>query len=783
MSDNNINLSRETTQKQKKTKNRSQHKMAVFEITEYFMGFLLSKLSLFGSISPLGLSFFSATFPMQEMSFGTIATFLGILSMGLGINSLKYIGALSLYLLLMMLYNKDISEKKWISALFSSLSIFSSGMVFVATDGFLLYDTLCLMLESILCFLSFFVFDKAAILLRTIKSRKVLEPVEVLSLIFLFSSLILSVSSIPNFENAGHILSVFLILTISLSCGFQMSTITGVMAGIVMSTHSLLPAQVFCTYTVSALCAGLAHRYGKAAVGLSFIFSNALITLYVNSSSLTIIDIFCTLSAVLIVVLMPKKFFLRIGELTQSHAITSLYKKDDRALEMITQKLCASSESFCELADLFSTMTDKNSKTNELSPGAVFDCTFDDVCRNCNLCTYCWHKNYNQTTSYLAEMFESMSNRGYAIEFDAPCDFRSECIHFDDFLESVNKNYEIQKINISWASKVRESKSLVAEQFKNISSVLNNIKNQLSEGFEYDGYLEKKLEAEFDKKGIAAKNIRVNLMDCYEVLLTVSSDNKNPVSSSLIAATVGAVLKTPVMVAAKKHTENECFFRLRENSNFCVEVGFAKISPDGSTQSGDSHMFLPLENGKYVLCLSDGMGHGKEAASESRITTELIKKLLSLGFDKETALKIINTFLLFKSKKETYATADVCVINLFSGALEFIKSGAATSYIKSGENIIDVNCNSLPAGAVSALSCDCELEYAKDGDFIIMVTDGISDILETENKNYLNEIIKNFKGNSPRELADEIIRKALETAKNTIYDDMTVLVSKITEQL
>lgn len=779
MTNNSININHQTAGDTIKDRPKTRFRLPFYEIAEYILTFFMNKIILFGTISPFGIAYFASTFPMQEMSFGTIAAFLGIIFTGFGVSSLKYLGALALYLLFMMLYNKDISNKKWISALVASLSLYAMGMVFVLSDGFLLYDTLLLTLEAIVSFLSFFVFEKASLLIRTINSRKTLETSEILSVIFLFSTLLLSISSTPNLEGVAQVLAIFIILSVALCGDAALACVSGLILGAVLSINSPLPSQIICTYAVSGLFAGLFREKGKIFVSIAFIFANALVTLYFNASSLTLINISCTLSATLIVLLMPKSAFRNFSNFAQQTITPPKNSSGDRAALIIGEKLGEYSNSFKELTNIFSYMTEQSTQTNDLSAGAIFDSAFSDVCKDCTLCTYCWHKNYTETISMLNDMFSSMSTRGYAEEFDAPCDFRSSCIHFDDFLEAVNKYYEIHKINLSWASRVCESKMLLTDQFKNISSALDNMKNKFSNGFESDSLLEKKIETQLDKKGIRAYNIKVFYSQYYEISLTITPWKESHSFSNLLASVIGSVIASPVFCVSRKTEGDVCHMKFIEKANYSVEVGFAKISPDGNTKSGDSHLFGHVEKDKYVIALSDGMGHNAEAATQSKITTQLIKKLLSLGFEKETALKIINTFLLYKSQKETYATADICIVNLHSGALEFLKSGAAYTYIKSGSNVSEIKCNSLPCGAVSSLSCDCELIYAKEGDYIIMVTDGISDVLESNCGNTIKSITESFKGNSPQELADEIINAAINKCNNILSDDMTVLVSKI----
>ncbi len=778
---NNAKITTESKKIRKKV--RLAQKINPYEISEYILSFFINKICLFGALSPFGISYFAATFPMHEMSLGTICAFLGILFSGFGVSSLKYIGALSLYLVFMLLYNKDISDRKWISGIASSVSLLASGTLFVIMDGFLLYDMMLLVLESILCFVSFFAFSTASTAIRTFKSRRVFEAGDVLGVILIFAVLLLSLESIPGLEPLSQVLCVTAILLIAYSKGFYLSCSAGVILGVVMSVNSPLPSQVICTYTISSLCAGLLKNYGKLAVSFGFLAANAIMMIYLNSSTVTIINVICTLSAALIVLLIPKSFIDKLGEFISTPITTTTVQKSSFETDIVAQKLNSASASLSELSEIFSGITNKSTKTNELAPGAIFDMSIDSVCKNCTLCTYCWHKNYDESLDMAGQMFSEMSTRGYAIEFDAPAEFRAQCIHFDDFLEAVNKNYEIQKINISWASKVLESRNIVSQQFKNISSILTNLESQIKQGFSCVPQLEVKIKAELDKKGISAIDVSVIYTDRYEVMLTVLPCGKKKVCRDLISTTIGAVLGVPVYIEERLCGETECHLKFCEKTKFSAEIGFAKTSDILSGQSGDSHLFSALSGGRYVLCLSDGMGRGKDASIQSRITVNLVKKLLSLGFDKETTIKIINTFLLFKSQKETFATADICILNLHSGAMEFLKSGAENSYIKSADSIKKVKCTSLPAGAISNLDADCELFYADNGDYIVMATDGVTELLEKEDENLLKHIIETFDGTTPQELADKILKAAMNKRKNASFDDMTVLVSKITEEM
>jgi stage II sporulation protein E len=113
--------------------------------------------------------------------------------------------------------------------------------------------------------------------------------------------------------------------------------------------------------------------------------------------------------------------------------------------------------------------------------------------------------------------------------------------------------------------------------------------------------------------------------------------------------------------------------------------------------------------------------------------------------------------------------------------LEFIKIGAANSYLKTGQVVEKISSTSLPAGILREVEADCDLKYAADGDFVIMVTDGITDVLERSQESSLKKIIQAYEGTTPQDLADRILYRALRESGGKPKDDMTVLVAKMIE--
>lgn len=751
----------------------------LYESIEYVFCFLLSKIHLFGALSPFGLSYFAAVFPGRKRPLGLLMACLGLAAAGMGLHFMQYAGALVILCATSVLMEKEFAERPWLYGLTAAVASALTGFVFVAFDGFLLYDVLYLVLESILVFLSYFVFRKATEVLRSFQGRTVFEPTETLSLLALCAGAVISLGSVPYLQGMAHVISLVLILIAGLTGGFALSCTTGVLLGLVNSLQELLPAQVVAVYAVSALCAGILQKRGRWGVTIGFLAANAAAMLYFNASVDTIIAYYHILMAGAILFLIPDRVLAVFGEAVRAPG----YAEDSaaRLREITENKLTAASQSFQELSAVFNEAVEKRIEAGLHDPSPLFDSTSDMICRDCSLMKYCWQKEYNDTRRSLLTLYRRMEQRGCAVKEDVPERFKNECIRLEEFLTLLNKNYDIHKVNLLWAGRVSESRNLVAEQFKNLSSVLEHIKCELSAEPTEGIRLERRLAAALDRNGLEAAHIRVYGSEALEVSLEVPSCGGERVCSTKIAAVLSSVLRVPMLRMPAVCGRERCRLRFAEQPRYTLEAGFAQVAGQSGSVCGDNYMLSQSADGKYILALSDGMGQGNEADSQSRMTLRLLRRLLAAGFDKETALQLINSMLMVSTEQESFATADLCLVNLYSGALEFIKIGASSSYHKSGQTVEKIPCSSLPAGIVCDIKADCELKYAKAGDFVLLVTDGVTDVLENGNENGLCRIIRDFTGESPQRLADEVLRRALAAGGGAARDDMTVLAGRLTE--
>ena len=228
-----------------------------------------------------------------------------------------------------------------------------------------------------------------------------------------------------------------------------------------------------------------------------------------------------------------------------------------------------------------------------------------------------------------------------------------------------------------------------------------------------------------------------------------------------------------------------CSLKLLEEEVLSVTTGVARLPKHGKDVSGDNYTFMGTGDGKYILALSDGMGSGQKAFNQSKVAISLLEQFMDTGFDKGTAIKLINSILVLKSDEDSFATIDLSAVDLYDGKVEFVKIGAVPTFIKKSNKVEVVRSFSLPVGILSNVETELVCKNVNSGDFIIMVTDGIIDSFKNEEggEQELIEFIENIKSINPQGIAELILGEAYSKGGKKPVDDMTVIVAKVWKRI
>ena len=215
-----------------------------------------------------------------------------------------------------------------------------------------------------------------------------------------------------------------------------------------------------------------------------------------------------------------------------------------------------------------------------------------------------------------------------------------------------------------------------------------------------------------------------------------------------------------------------------------VDISASQYAASG-TINGDCCGWQDIGDGRTVMVVSDGMGKGKKAAAESLLVTKTLISLLRAGVTPDLALKMINTVMLMKDDEESYATVDLAIIDRISGKVKFYKIGAAPTLIRHRETVEEVKLSAVPLGIVNGLKIRyMETELKKD-DWIIMMSDGVSDggtagstgrdaFIDT-----LKSTVAKVRSADPEMMSMLLIDQAADSYIGRERDDLTVLAAHI----
>lgn len=336
-----------------------------------------------------------------------------------------------------------------------------------------------------------------------------------------------------------------------------------------------------------------------------------------------------------------------------------------------------------------------------------------------------------------------------------------------------------------WEQKISLNREGCAVQLDAFAQMIQHSTHELNASIFEDEHLEKKLKTRFSKMGIkllstvffVAENGR------YEIHVTVKAQKGHCVETKELAKVVSKCVGRQMVPETKERVAvgNEyCTIICIEGPEFHTLQGVAKIGKGCECISGDNFSMLELPGGKQGIILSDGMGAGESAHRESSMVVEILEELLEAGFPKETAFQMLNTALVIGREEVRFSTIDASIFDLYTGKCEIAKAGASTTFVKRGNQIEGIRSTSLPLGVVAKLEIDqVELEL-KDGDMVIMVTDGVMDALPVGEQDLLMKmIIEGTQSQNPKEVAHHILEQVLACSGEVPMDDMTVLVVSI----
>ncbi len=348
---------------------------------------------------------------------------------------------------------------------------------------------------------------------------------------------------------------------------------------------------------------------------------------------------------------------------------------------------------------------------------------------------------------------------------------------------------ERMKLNYLWYNKMLETREAMAIQLNEMAGMMEHFIKQSENVKKTLWGMEDHLKKLLKERKILSKKIilRTNHKDRVEIRLWAKKNKNVEIKTETMEKTLARALAKPIRSAKEtlpEVTEHYREYVFYEDVNFHTVNGSVRRARSQEKVSGDDYTYVEMDNGQTFMSICDGMGSGEQAKNYSEMVIDLLEQLLNSGFNESTALKLINSVMLSGNQWQEPAALDMALIDRYSGICQFLKMGAACTYIKRGNWVECIKSTSLPLGVMENVDMETITKKLYDGDFVIMISDGIVEALQCEDKEeYMGRIIMDIDTLNPREMAFRILSRALEVTDGIPKDDMTVLCTGIWDRL
>ena len=390
-------------------------------------------------------------------------------------------------------------------------------------------------------------------------------------------------------------------------------------------------------------------------------------------------------------------------------------------------------------------------------------------CKNCTGRKFCMIENIRPCLVNIEKVSQKLAF-GAKI---CPEDVNGEtefCQKAEAVAESINERaarFEEARFRIKDAD-------ATAEEYALISKLINEARCRDEAERAVNSSLTEPLTEALESAGIENGMIRAFGERRKHIILAGEDPEGEKISSQKlrreIEKAIGVKLGTPEYFKKDKMALMEC------GTERIFAVEYAKASAAGTADeiSGDTVSLFESEDDCFYSLISDGMGSGEVARDTSLFVSKFLLRALNFGSSKETVLHMLN-YIIRRRGEECSATVDLFELDLLNGEATFIKSGAAPSFIKRADSLFRIKSQTAPIGLMKTIDTERIKVEVREGDFVIMLSDGIAETME--DAPWLIELIANSNPKSPAELGTAILEESKR--RPGAEDDMSVAVIKI----
>ncbi|HET7658498.1 MAG TPA: stage II sporulation protein E, partial [Bacillales bacterium] len=635
------------------------------------VGFLLGRAVILAGMSPFALPFFATVYLLKPQRKA-----LALLSLVAGAFTVSWLQAVFIGFSVLFYWPIQKIADKWKNDPSKTLpfTVFLANFAGRAAYTYFIKGSLsetALLLgivEAGLGFVLTMIFLQSVPLLSTKTLKRSLKNEEIICFIILLASVLTGTTGwMIHGLSVEHILSRYFMILFAFVGGAAIGSTVGVVVGLILSLANVAGLNQMSLLAFSGLLGGLMKEGKKPGVGLGLIIGTLLIGLYGHGDTGLVKMIWESAAAFMLFILTPKEVTAKLASYipgTQEHAL-----QQQQYLRKIRDVTANRVEHF---SNLFQALAGSFSQQGAASPEEDREREIDfflshvtaETCQSCFLKERCWEKNFNETYDYMQRIMLQVEDRPVLKDAILQKEWDSYCIKPKKVIDVIHKEMNQFYVNQELKRQVRESRKLVADQLLGVSQVMGDFAKEIQRERETHQFQEEQIVEALRDIGLEIRHIEIfNLEEgAVDIEMTIPFCEGRGECEKIIAPMLSEILGETIVVTEEVHSpypNGFCQAAFRSSKDYVVETGVANAAKGGAWISGDSHSTLELGTGKYAIAISDGMGNGERAHTESFETLKLLQKVLKSGIDETVAIKSINSILSLRTTDEIFSTLDL----------------------------------------------------------------------------------------------------------------------------
>lgn len=745
------------------------------------LSFAMSNTSFMGDSSPLSLVLFGVASVFNvPLILVLISSIVGILVQSVSMTVLvKLLSFFIIFTLITVIVNIEGVSKRFSVFIKFMISFSAVEVGYNLIQGSLITDFFTCLSNIVVAAILYFVFVSGIYVLTNISKGYVFSKEESIAMVIVVAIALSIFKNITIMQlSIFNILVLILVLIFGWKNGWVAGAATGLVLGLMLTFMSDINMTYVVTLAFSGFISGILSKVGKIGVVIGFIAGNLYIAYYANGFSELTMRVSELVIASVSLLFMPKVFETKLDRIfNKNRSLENPYQNMLDSSTSVKEKIGAMSDVFDSIASVVVDVSDEDKLETREVIKKYIENTVNEKCLGCDRRKNCLNdEKLNLVVDYISNKLENNE-----IIDEKMLDFNCELSK--EFVRDIYEIYNSVKLMRILKEQEKNNANKLSNQYKEVSKILSNIskniksdlikidkkQEKLREELKFYGYLVYEDEYKEDDTGIEYTFVT-------NILNNIDKQKKE------IISILSNILEKPMVIklilnSSKKEKSK---IKVVSTPEFNVQNSVISVAKNGEEVSGDSYLIEELQDLKHISVISDGEGNGRNASKSSKNVIDMLERLLSGGFDECGAIEIINSILKLKSDSQNSSTLDNMIIDLKTGYSQYIKLGAAPTYIIHEGKIVTINNMNIPVGVSDNPDYLPISRKLIDKDIVVQISDGVlHEGLDISN-NYFTEYLKTIDVNkTAKQITDEIYRNVLRENKNILNDDVTIIVTKI----